>query len=56
MHKAEDYTYRVFWSEEDKSFISTVAEWPRLSSDEDTQDFLREQHAHPPQLCARSDK
>ncbi len=37
MHKAEDYTYRVFWSEEDKAYIATVAEFPRLSSVEDTQ-------------------
>jgi len=38
MHKAEDYTYRVFWSEEDRSYIATVAEFPRLSSIEDTQE------------------
>ena len=37
MYKAEDYTYKVFWSEEDDSFIATVAEFPRLSSIEDTQ-------------------
>ena len=37
MYKAEDYTYRVFWSEEDQSYIATVAEFPRLSSVEDTQ-------------------
>jgi len=37
MHKAEDYTYRVFWSEEDDAYIATVAEFPRLSSIEDTQ-------------------
>ena len=37
MIKAEDYTYRVFWSEEDQSFIATVAEFPRLSSIENTQ-------------------
>ena len=37
MYKAEEYTYRVFWSEEDNCFITTVAEWPRLSSVEDTQ-------------------
>ena len=37
MYKAEDYTYRVCWSEEDDSYIATVAEFPRLSSIEDTQ-------------------
>ena len=37
MYKAEDYVYRVFWSEEDDSFIATVAEFPRLSSIENTQ-------------------
>jgi len=37
MAEAEEYTYRVFWSEEDQSFIATVAEFPRLSSIEDTQ-------------------
>ena len=31
MHKATDYTYRVFWSEEDKEFVGTVAEFPYLS-------------------------
>ena len=31
MHKAEEYTYRVFWSDEDEAFIGTVAEFPRLS-------------------------
>ena len=37
MYKAEDYTYKVFWSEEDNSFIATVAEFPRLSSIEESQ-------------------
>ena len=36
MYKAEEYTYRVFWSEEDKAFASTVVEFPGLSNiDED---------------------
>lgn len=37
MYKAEEYTYRVFWSEEDNAYITTVAEFPRLSSIEGTQ-------------------
>lgn len=37
MHRAEDYTYRVFWSEENNAYIATVAEFPRISSIEDTQ-------------------
>ncbi|MDR1183603.1 MAG: type II toxin-antitoxin system HicB family antitoxin [Coriobacteriales bacterium] len=31
MHKAEEYTYRVFWSEDDGEFVATVAEFPLLS-------------------------
>jgi len=31
MYKAEDYTYRVFWSDEDEEFVGTVAEFPSLS-------------------------
>jgi len=31
MYKETDYTYRVFWSEEDNEFIGTVAEFPLLS-------------------------
>ncbi|MCL1798634.1 MAG: type II toxin-antitoxin system HicB family antitoxin [Eggerthellaceae bacterium] len=38
MHSAEEYTYRVFWSEEDDSFVATVVEFPGLSSIEDTQE------------------
>ena len=38
MYRAEEYTYRVFWSEEDAAFIATVAEFPSLSSIEDTQE------------------
>jgi len=38
MYKAEDYAYRVFWSEENDAYIATVAEFPRLSSIEDTQE------------------
>lgn len=37
MPKAEDYAYRVFWSEEDGAFVATVAEFPSLSCIEDTQ-------------------
>lgn len=37
MNKAEDYTYRVFWSEEDEGYIATVAEFPGISSIEETQ-------------------
>ncbi|GAB3073201.1 antitoxin HicB [Corynebacterium aquatimens] len=28
---AEKYTYQTFWSEEDREFVTTVAEFPRLS-------------------------
>ncbi|MCL1797818.1 MAG: type II toxin-antitoxin system HicB family antitoxin [Eggerthellaceae bacterium] len=31
MYKAEDYTYRVFWSEEDQEYVGVVAEFPLLS-------------------------
>lgn len=34
---AEDYTYRVFWSEEDGAFVGTVAEFPSFSCIEDAQ-------------------
>lgn len=37
MAKAEDYTYRVFWSAEDGAFIATVAEFPSLSCIEEGQ-------------------
>jgi len=37
MHKAEEYTYRVFWSQEDDSYICTAVEFPSLSSIETTQ-------------------
>jgi len=37
MLKAEDYTYRVFWSERDGAYVATVAEYPSLSSIEDSQ-------------------
>ena len=36
MFEAKDYTYRVFWSEEDQAYVATVIEFPRLSSIEDT--------------------
>jgi len=31
MYDAKAYTYRVFWSEEDKEFVGSVAEFPYLS-------------------------
>lgn len=31
MHKADKYTYRVTWSEEDGEYLATVAEFPSLS-------------------------
>ena len=37
MVRAEDYTYRVFWSVEDEAFIGTVAEFPSLSCVEESQ-------------------
>ncbi|HBT94881.1 MAG TPA: toxin-antitoxin system HicB family antitoxin [Coriobacteriia bacterium] len=37
MFKAQEYTYRVFWSREDNAFIATVAEFPSLSGVGDTQ-------------------
>lgn len=36
MYQAKDYTYRVFWSDEDDAYIATAAEFPGLSSIEDT--------------------
>lgn len=29
--KADEYTYRVFWSDEDEGYVATVAEFPSLS-------------------------
>ncbi|MCL2403230.1 MAG: type II toxin-antitoxin system HicB family antitoxin [Coriobacteriia bacterium] len=37
MSKAEEYTYRVFWSEEDSAYVATVTEFPSLSSVEESQ-------------------
>lgn len=37
MRSAEDYTYRVLWSQEDGAFVGTVAEFPSLSCVEDAQ-------------------
>ena len=37
MFKAEEYTYRVFWSDEDDAYVATIAEFPSLSSIEDNQ-------------------
>jgi len=36
MYKAEDYTYRVFWSEEDSAWIATVDEFDLLSNINDS--------------------
>lgn len=36
-YQAEEYTYRVFYSEEDGAFVATVAEFPSLANIEDTQ-------------------
>lgn len=35
--KADEYTYRVFWSDDDKGFVATVAEFPSLSHISDEQ-------------------
>lgn len=29
--KADEYTYRVLWSDEDEAYVATVAEFPSLS-------------------------
>lgn len=31
MYNAEDYTYRVFWSEDDQEYVGVVSEFPLLS-------------------------
>jgi len=31
MYKAEDYTYRVFWSESDQEYVGSVVEFPYVS-------------------------
>lgn len=31
MYKAEEYTYRVSWSEEDREYVGVVIEFPLLS-------------------------
>ena len=38
MAAADKYSYRVFWSEEDRAFVGTVAEFPGLSHLAETQD------------------
>ncbi|WP_165052103.1 MULTISPECIES: type II toxin-antitoxin system HicB family antitoxin [unclassified Adlercreutzia] len=38
MIRAQDYTYRVFWSEEDGTYVATVAEFPSLSNVEGSQE------------------
>lgn len=35
--KADEYTYRVFWSDEDEGYVATVAEFPSLSHIADQQ-------------------
>ena len=37
MAKAQDYAYRVLWSQEDAAYVGTVAEFPSLSCVEDSQ-------------------
>lgn len=37
MTKAQEYTYRVFWSKNDRAFIGAVAEFPSLSHVADNQ-------------------
>ena len=32
MHDAQEYTYRVYWSDEDREYVATVAEFPSLSN------------------------
>lgn len=32
MRDAREYTYRVFWSKEDRAFVSSVLEFPSLSN------------------------
>ena len=44
MLKAEDYTYRVFWSERDGAYVATVA---------DTLDEMKESGEVPPQPLAK---
>lgn len=31
MYRAEEYTYRVFWSKDDQEYVGTVVEFPSLS-------------------------
>lgn len=38
MSSALDYTYRVFWSAEDETFVATVAEFKSLSYVADSQE------------------
>ena len=37
MPRADEYTYRVFFSGEDEAYVATVAEFPSLSCVEDSQ-------------------
>lgn len=38
MYKAQDYTYRVFYSPEDEEYVGEVSEFPSLSVLEDSQE------------------
>jgi len=31
-YRAKDYTYRVFWSDEDRAFVAACVEFPSLSN------------------------
>ncbi|MEF9925971.1 MAG: toxin-antitoxin system HicB family antitoxin [Raoultibacter sp.] len=37
MYKAQEYDYRVFWSEADEAFVASAAEFPGLSHIDDDQ-------------------
>jgi predicted HicB family RNase H-like nuclease len=37
MYRAEDYTYKVFYSPEDEEFVATVSEFPSLAVLEEDQ-------------------
>lgn len=67
-YRAEEYTYRVFYSEEDNAFVASVAEFPSLSDVEDTQadalgsivalvrdvlSDMEQEHAAPPEPLGR---
>jgi predicted HicB family RNase H-like nuclease len=37
MYRAEDYEYKVFWSDEDESFVGIAVDFPGLSHLDETQ-------------------